>query len=1223
MFNLKAKELLNKGIFQLCIVIAAITMFYILAFRGIIFQPEHVYQNWDNGIPPFSIQLQNLAKISKSTWWSTMDMGTPGVWSGTTRYFDIIFLNGLSFLGGVFLSKWLYLCYFIVGGLGFWFIGKRLGWGLCTNLAVVLISQFNPKTYSLIVSGHFPQQGFAYSLMPWLILIFSEVLNTTSKWLFCVYALAVGLLSVFIVSASPVAIVLWGVILALSFLVFIFDKKWRKIIIVFTMVSFIVILLHIYWIIPVKVISQEVEASFKFSETAERIMPGYISLYHSVSPHLWNALIGNTDVNSMAHEYVYPVTGVMGWIWKLAAYLLLLVVISGLFFRSERKNWKLFSILCLVTGIVLFAGDKTFMGRLFYETILFKIKIVFFLMARTSRWLLIYYTGFSLLLGFGLNSLIRFRDKLKKPLHLRVSRASLVFVFLIYWFPFWTGSITRPKNQTSQTLSLMPQKVSNEEKEVTERLAFDKEDYRITILPTIAGPTGDIPNPPKSTYTRNYLLFGKDAFGPGIISGEPFCRFILNLMFREDPYTDQLGKLLGMGAVKRIIKVKDEKYYTYFDFGYMKHPKNCGETLFEPERVLEKFLAAQKDCVAESGKIWQFKGINVYRNENFLPRIRVVKNAYLATGGMPLFVSLAQMPLNIFNTDAMFFGTDLDEASFERLKPYWKGIIINNNSWPELLLPFLPKNYWHFAYAPANNISKGWITLGEFWHSALWLDGSVLNSGALLSREKAEIVFPLQDNGTYRFFVCYGRVPNGGNINFILNGKNLASITDIENNQRGFIWEDLGNINLSSTNNTFKVEANDKGVAIRGILLMPIDIFDNAMQKLKENLLRQGNIILVAEAEAVSEIGASVSGNKIFVPLIHGNNNQVKAALIKAKNISDGTEDGRQIVTDTEEAGEAVFEVTFTEKVSKCKLECYPRFNNDKEGKGFIAAYYSYDGKDYQPLFRLEGNKSGRMDDIYAKTEEHTFNCDGQKIFIKFELKSAQLCSLLRGAYTPMRLIGEVKEFEGVVKSWGQAVRLPSTFNFYIPKEGQYQIMARMLGKQGEKIEINVLGNKKTFELGADGESWLDAGNVKVETAGPLKIELSGAQEAFCDLFVLESISEKDTDEPGTLLYNRINPATYSFNLKQNSSGLLLFSEAFHPKWFLKVDNRVIEPIKAFGFINAYPVPSGTKQKAELYFKYQAIRDYYWKISRIGWFVVGVIFLICIIRWLYEKKRTL
>src|SRR4030067_1158589 len=94
--------------------------------------------------------------------------------------------------------------------------------------------------------------------------------------------------------------------------------------------------------------------------------------------------------------------------------------------------------------------------------------------------------------------------------------------------------------------------------------------------------------------------------------------------------------------------------------------------------------------------------------------------------------------------------------------PYWKGVVIHNNSWPELLLPFLSKEYWHPANAAGNDISKGWVTLSDVWHSALWLDGSLLNNGALFSKEKAEIVFHLKNAGTYRVFVCYGRMAGAG-----------------------------------------------------------------------------------------------------------------------------------------------------------------------------------------------------------------------------------------------------------------------------------------------------------------------------------------------------------------------------------------------------------------------------------------------------------------------------
>jgi hypothetical protein len=84
---------------------------------------------------------------------------------------------------------------------------------------------------------------------------------------------------------------------------------------------------------------------------------------------------------------------------------------------------------------------------------------------------------------------------------------------------------------------------------------------------------------------------------------------------------------------------------------------------------------------------------------------------------------------------------------------------------------------------------------------------------------------------------------------------------------------------------------------------------------------------------------------------------------------------------------------------------------------------------------------------------------------------------------------------------------------------------------------------------------------------------------------------------------------------------LLLFSEAFHSKWYLKTDSELLEPVMAYGFMNAYPISSGKFGKGTLYFKYQLIRDYYWKISRTVWIVIATGLIFCCVGWFKSKRK--
>lgn len=1180
-------KLLKEDRKDLCIVFLSIILFYIIAFRGIIFQSGHVYQNWDNAIPPFSIQLKNLAEFSESTWWSNVDMGTQGVWSGMTRYFDLIILNGLSFLGGKFLSKFLYLLYALIGGVGFWRICKELGWGIYTTLIVILISQFNPRAYSLAVSGHLVQQGFAYSLIPWVLFFIYKGVKGASFWKITANIIYAGIIGVLICSTSPISISFFIVFIALFLIACSLGKYWWKVFLHIATISIIVIILHLFWLVPAFVITKDVEASFKYGRTAEEAISEFTHAYHVFSPYFLNSIIGHTHINDMGREYAYPVIGRMEWLWKSAAYLLLIIAIFGFFFKTKYRVWKIFSILTILTGIVLFAGDKVFVSRFFYEQVLIKIKIIFFLMSRTSRWLFIYFTGFALMLGFAIDRL--YKNKIVKH--------SLVLILAIYWFPYWSGSITRPKNDTSQTLALMPQVISDEEEKVVEQIAKEKGDHRVVILPTIAGPSGYIPEPPKSTYARNFSLFGKDTvIGPAFM-GEPFSKYLLNLLHRECSYTDSIGRLLGLSAVKRILYAKNEKYYTYNDFGYMLHPNNSRETLFEPDNALERFIQDQSDLICEDSPEWRFDQVNIYRNTDYLPRIRMVDNAYYTSGGVSLLLSLSEMQYNFFSQNALFFAVDMDSESMVRLKQFWKGVVIYNNSWPELLMPFISEDYWHLA--SSNAIPDGWDHMKDVWHKELWFNSSVINNNGLISKEKTELIFSLTGNGKRRMFVCYGRRLNGGGIDFYLNDKNIGSDMDIEDKIRGVMWRDLGEIEFKDSNNNLRIEVSDKGVIIFGVLSIPSNIFNTAMEDFEEMFLDKKDIYLIAEAEAVAENKASVRGNRLIVPLLRDQKDRVKITMINTKDVPFDKEENRIISVEGDQIGEVIFEASFGENVKRCRLECYPG------GHDFINAYFSKDGINYSLIFEYRCNRN----DIYAWRQEAIFDYDGDKIYIKFVMSpGTHLASLSSGLNVPMRIIGEVKDVGGAIKSWGQAVNLPCNLNFYIPKAGKYHMMARMIGGKGEELKISIHDEEKTFRLNEDGATWVDMGDFDLDIQGPLKIKLAGSNTILCDLFIMESSQLNDKENEIGLSYNRVNPAKYDIEVRDNVPALLLFAEAYHQKWYFEIDGEIHEPIRSFGFMNAYPIDGIRDNHGSLYFKYQPIREYYWRISLLGWWTL-IVFL--------------
>ena len=80
-----------------------------------------------------------------------------------------------------------------------------------------------------------------------------------------------------------------------------------------------------------------------------------------------------------------------------------------------------------------------------------------------------------------------------------------------------------------------------------------------------------------------------------------------------------------------------------------------------------------------------------------------------------------------------------------------------------------------------------------------------------------------------------------------------------------------------------------------------------------------------------------------------------------------------------------------------------------------------------------------------------------------------------------------------------------------------------------------------------------------------------------------------------------MSPARYQSDGPFPAGGLLLFSEAFHPSWQARFAGNALSPLKAYGFMNAYPLPGTPPQTLGLEFAPERYRDLGLTISLAGW----------------------
>ncbi|MFP5221669.1 MAG: hypothetical protein ACLGSA_05215 [Acidobacteriota bacterium] len=1168
--------------------LAATATGYLLAYGDALWMPGHIAQNWDQSFPPFPDEVRTYGSISGSTWSSLFELGSPSTMNGLTFYFDLLVRNGLSFLGGGILARWLNLAYMLLGAAGFCALSRRLGLSGFSTLAVCAISQFNPRTYSLALSGH-TEAGFAYALAPWLVALADTAIKTPSRRHFLAAGLGTGVVLA-LACSSPFGVTSAGLLLALycaSAMAGSPRSPWRALG-VLALAGAVMLVLHLHWILPTALGSAG-SSGIKHNQTVQEIQADYIHKYREYSIPPRQAMIGHTDNLGMGSEYAYPVASPVDQWWKPSAFALLAFALLGLLGRTTNPVLKWFAALCLLLGFVLLTGAWTLPGRYLYEVVLYQAKVLFFFMARPTRWLLVYFTGFALLAGLGMEAVFRRTIWRAHRWPDRLAVAFATTALAVYLFPWWSGQLAVPKNETTQTMAITPQPLRPEERTLAEALGRDPGIYRVTVFPTISSPTGDIPAPPSSSLTRNFAMMGKDSLvGPAFI-GNPYGRYLLSVAHRRVPFTDEYGRLLGLGAVRRVIWDKDEPYLSYLDFGWMPPTRRGSETLPDPRDVLRPFLQVQRDLPPDKG--WSFGPFVTLDNADFLPRVRVAQSAALAAGGFPLLSSMAQLQDNPFERTALFFSTDLDTSGIDRLGTALHGVMVHNDSWPELLLPYLAPASWRPALQAGQAVPDGWERVSDRWHQTLWFEGSPLNAGSLLARTSATLTVPLSGNGPHRLLTRVGSVPAQHGLTVSLGGTTLAQTSSADPFDKGWLWLDLGTRVLDGSPMT--IQARGRGAVVSGVLAVPENEFAAARTAL-ENSFPAGSDTVLAEAEACAQQSSGVYSAIRDIALLA----PVPGMDMQTENLRTENQDGSgagTLAAEGDQPGQATFRMDFPYPVSGFTLTSYPRLFGDPEGKAYVRASWSTDGQSYLPLYELTAATDGKWEDVYARRKDVSVRQTMTSVWIRFDLRQAQLVSLVNQPNHPMTITAApAHPFPGAA-SMGQAVMLPARFMMRAPAPGPHRARARLLTPQGPLWqELGVI------EPGPQGMV-----ELKVDTPG---------DAAACDLLELRGQTQAGTPGPMPALdAARLSAARYSVQGELPGHGVLLFSEAYHPAWLAKSDKEAIKPLRAYGFMNAYPLPEAPPQAVLLEFSAERFRDLGLAISIAGWgaFALLIAALLC------------
>jgi len=297
----------------------------------------------------------------------------------------------------------------------------------------------------------------------------------------------------------------------------------------------------------------------------------------------------------------------------------------------------------------------------------------------------------------------------------------------------------------------------------------------------------------------------------------------------ESDRTEHLGDILALAGVKYVIL----RLGTYFLFFSQATPA---------DKVLVE-LRQQRDLV----ETLRNGSVLVFRNDAWKPLLRAASFPALATGDRGLFYTLPYTPF-WSNFQPLFFAGQLTADDMKRVGHVFRSIIIQENSWEDLVSSMLPESLiFPGRFAKEYDLSEWSNLLRWHWNRrfeySLPLDECAITTGS----SKLEIPFAAAD-GIHEVWVKTFVSRDGGLLSVFVDGALIGETSTFNPWDRGFIWRRIGRISLQNGRHKLTLQGRGENVVAR-VFVATGEGIDRAQQE-SFKFIRNTDPILVFEAES-------------------------------------------------------------------------------------------------------------------------------------------------------------------------------------------------------------------------------------------------------------------------------------------------------------------------------------------------------------------------------------
>ena len=298
----------------------------------------------------------------------------------------------------------------------------------------------------------------------------------------------------------------------------------------------------------------------------------------------------------------------------------------------------------------------------------------------------------------------------------------------------------------------------------------------------------------------------------------------------------------------------------------------------------------------------------------------------------------------------------------------------------------------------------------------LWFEGSPLNAQSVWSQEPGpDWPWPCPAAGPHRIFLRAASLAGQHGLDVSeLDGQTPGGQTATADPlDRGWRWLDLGLRDLSG-HDTLEFQARGRGAVVSGVLAVPEAEFRSAQAALDRLFPARSGSTVLAEAEACATAQAGVYAAATDIPLLA----PLPGVTLETRALRLDGLDGSGLGTlaaEGDQTGRAEFRIDFPRPVAGFTLTSSPRLFGDRENPSFALASWSTDGSTFHPLYRVVGSADGKWEDVYGRRLETAVEtAPASRLWLRFELRQAQLCSLGNHPNQPMTLhVAPAEPFPG------------------------------------------------------------------------------------------------------------------------------------------------------------------------------------------------------------------